>query len=117
MLIATTSQMLRTLDDIRPADRPFVGGKAFNCARLKQAGFPAPAAIAVLPGADEDPIPSLADDPWIQSAPSGARFAVRSSGTSEDSAGDSFAGIHETRLNVTRGELADAVRYCRHSAQ
>jgi phosphoenolpyruvate synthase/pyruvate phosphate dikinase len=30
------------LDAITPGDLARVGGKAFNCARLKQAGFPVP---------------------------------------------------------------------------
>lgn len=42
---------------------------------------------------------------------------MRSSGLDEDSAGHSFAGIHETRLNVAREQLAEAVLACRRSAQ
>jgi hypothetical protein len=28
-------RLIRTLDEIQPADSPFVGGKAFNCAPPK----------------------------------------------------------------------------------
>ena len=35
------------LDAIAPGDRARVGGKAFNCARLKQAGFPVPDGIVI----------------------------------------------------------------------
>ena len=48
-------------------------------------------------------------DPWFDTLPADTRFAVRSSGIGEDSAGHSFAGIHETQLNVERGRLVEAV--------
>jgi phosphohistidine swiveling domain-containing protein len=104
------------LDHISAADLPRVGGKAFNCARLRQAGFPVPDGL-VLPGdATDAEIPSLANDAWLDTVSRDARFAVRSSGIGEDSAGHSFAGIHETALNVERGHLVDAVLACRRSA-
>ncbi len=42
--------------------------------------------------------------------PSGTKFGVRSSATAEDSAAASFAGIHESYLNVTSDKLIEAVR-------
>ncbi len=42
---------------------------------------------------------------------------MRSSGIDEDGAGHSFAGIHETHLNVSRGELVEAVLVCRRSGR
>src|SRR5262249_54902635 len=56
-------------------------------------------------------------DRWFDSQPAEARFAVRSSGIGEDSAGHSFAGIHETQLNVRRSELVEAIVLCRRSSE
>jgi len=105
------------LDAITPGDLARVGGKAFNCARLKQAGFPVPDAIVVPSDAPDAAIQRLAGDPWLDTLPAGTTFAVRSSGIGEDSAGHSFAGIHETHLNVERNQLVEAVLVCRRSAE
>ena len=106
-----------TLDAITPGDLARVGGKAFNCARLKQAGFPVPDAIVVPSDAPDAAIRRLAGDPWLDTLPADTTFAVRSSGIGEDSAGHSFAGIHETHLNVGRSQLVEAVLGCRRSAE
>ena len=37
-----------SLDQVTPADASRVGGKAYNCARLKQKGFPVPEDAAVV---------------------------------------------------------------------
>lgn len=108
---------LPTLDQITAADRALVGGKAYNCARLKQAGFPVPDGVVVPAGVGDEQIAALAGHPWFSTIPAGRLFAVRSSGLAEDSAADSFAGIHETFLNVDRAGLIDAVRRCRDSAR
>src|SRR5581483_8454449 len=105
-----------TLDEITAADRSLVGGKAYNCARLKQGGFPVPAGLAVAATATDEQIGTLAAHPWLAGIPPSQLFAVRSSGLAEDSVADSFAGIHETFLNVDRTGLIDAVRRCRASA-
>jgi pyruvate,water dikinase len=107
---------LKTLDEITESDRSRVGGKAYNCARLKQAGFPVPDGLVVPADASDQDIAVLPEHRWFRSVPEGALFAVRSSGLAEDSAGDSFAGMHETTLNVDRARLAEAVRHCRRSA-
>ena len=60
---------------------------------------------------------ALPGDPWFNTLPAGTRFAVRSSGIGEDSEGHSFAGVHETLLNVERLGLTEAVRLCRRSAR
>ena len=104
------------LDAITPGDQARVGGKAFNCARLKQAGFPVPDGIVIPSDTPDTEIQRLASDPWLDAAPAGTTFAVRSSGIGEDSAGHSFAGIHETHLNVERNQLVEAVLVCRRSA-
>jgi pyruvate,water dikinase len=108
---------LNTLDGITAADRPVVGGKAYNCARLKQAGFPVPDGFVIAADAGDDQIAGIASHPWLAGVPAAQLFAVRSSGLAEDSAADSFAGIHDTFLNVDRAGLVDAVRRCRDSAR
>lgn len=104
--------LVTTLDDIEPADAARVGGKAFNCARLKRAGIAVPDGIVLTTDAMGAPldIPELHE--WLARLPSGTLLAVRSSGVDEDSAGFSFAGIHETTLNVAPAGVPDAVRAC-----
>jgi rifampicin phosphotransferase len=105
-----------TLDQLGPGDAARVGGKAYNCARLKQAGLPVPDGLAVPADATDDEVRCIPQDAWLDGVPRGTRFAVRSSGLGEDTAGHSFAGIHETQLNVDRNQLAEAVLVCRRSA-
>jgi hypothetical protein len=107
----------KTLDEVTPDDRASIGGKAFNCARLRQAGFPVPDGLVVPTTATDEEVSRLPDDPWVTALPPDALFAVRSSGIEEDSEGHSFAGIHETRLNVDRTHLYEAALACRHSAR
>jgi rifampicin phosphotransferase len=107
---------LKTLSEIDAGDRPLVGGKAYNCARLLQAGFPVPDGLAVPRDATEAELRALPNDAWFTRLPPESLFAVRSSGVGEDSAGHSFAGVHETQLNVHRRELLEAVLVCRRSA-
>jgi len=106
-----------TLDRVSDVEAPRAGGKASNCARLKQAGFPVPDGIVVLSNATDASLADVARHRWFAAVPGDELFAVRSSGIDEDGAGESFAGIHETLLNVTRDELASAIRTCRDSAQ
>jgi len=101
---------------VSDADRPRIGGKAYNCARLKQAGIPVPDGLVVSIDATDDDVRQLASDPWLTSHSAEALFAVRSSGIGEDSEGHSFAGIHDTHLNVARDQVAEAVMVCRRSA-
>jgi len=114
MLIAV--QLFRTLDEVTSADRPRIGGKSYNCARLRQAGLPVPDGIVIPSDASEEDIRALPEHPWLDSIPAGTLFAVRSSGLGEDSEGHSFAGIHETHLNVAREQIVEAVLVCRRSA-
>jgi rifampicin phosphotransferase len=109
-------QLITTLDEISADDLRRTGGKAYNCARLKQAGFPVPDGIVVPADATEADLEQAARHPWLDAQPAGTRYAVRSSGLGEDSAGHSFAGIHETRLNVERTGLLDAILECRRSS-
>lgn len=116
MMTFPTVNMMQTLDEVTPADETLVGGKAFNCARLKQAGFPVPEGLVVPGDATDAEIRALVEHPWLRAISDGTLFAVRSSGLREDSTGHSFAGIHETQLNVGREQLVEAVRVCRRSA-
>lgn len=107
----------KTLDELVPGDRALVGGKAFNCGVLKQAGLPVPDGLVIPSDAADDDMADLTTSRWIRALPADARLAVRSSGLAEDGAEHSFAGMHETRLNVGLGQLIDAVRVCRTSSR
>ena len=100
---------LKTLSDVTAADRALIGGKAYNCARVRQAGFPVPDGIVVGIDVTEAEIRALPADPWFDDQPADQLFAVRSSGIGEDGEGHSFAGIHETQLNVAPDQVAEAV--------
>ena len=104
------------LDEITAAHEAGAGAKAFNCARLRQGGFSVPDGLVVLAGATEDERRALAAHPWLDELPDDVRLAVRSSGIGEDSAGQSFAGIHQTLLDVERGDIVRAVTECLASA-
>jgi rifampicin phosphotransferase len=105
-----------SLDELTPADAVRVGGKAWNCARLKQHGLPVPDGLVVFADTSDADLAALETDSWFDRQPPDARFAVRSSGLDEDSAAESFAGIHETHLNVARSEVLTATNACRASA-
>jgi rifampicin phosphotransferase len=103
------------LDELTAADEPRVGSKSWNCARLKQHGFPVPDGIVIPADADVIALAAIEQDPWFDRWPPDRRFAVRSSAAGEDAPGHTFAGIHETLLNVPCGEIAAAVAACRTS--
>lgn len=101
-----------TLEDAR--DPAIFGGKAVQLGALRRAGLPAPEGIALawplveeFVSGDED-----AERRILASvAALGGPLAVRSSGVGEDSAQASFAGVHESYLNVTGEEaLLRAIR-------
>jgi phosphohistidine swiveling domain-containing protein len=108
--------ILKTLDEVVASDRERIGGKAFNCGRLRQAGFPVPEGIVIPADLPEASIRDLAADQWFARFSPDTLFAVRSSGVGEDGAEHSFAGIHETQLNVPRAQVVEAVLVCRRSA-
>src|SRR5262245_32478314 len=111
-----TNSVLFTLDEITAGEESRSGAKAYNCARLRQAGLHVPEGIVVLSTATATDVAKIANHPWFAGMREDTLFAVRSSGIGEDSAGMSFAGIHETFLNVRRDELTWAVTACRSSA-
>jgi phosphoenolpyruvate synthase/pyruvate phosphate dikinase len=111
-----TNRAIVALDRLRETDEPRAGGKAFNCARLRQAGFPVPDGMVVMATAGDTEIAAVPEHAWLSTIPADVVFAVRSSGIGEDGTGESFAGIHQTLLNVARADLAAAVAACRASA-
>ncbi|HJQ37532.1 MAG TPA: PEP/pyruvate-binding domain-containing protein [Thermoanaerobaculia bacterium] len=82
-------------------------GKAENLAALARHGFRVPPFVVVL-GRPTTSYDVLGPHKL---------FAVRSSATGEDSAALSFAGIHESFLNVPRDGIAEAIEKVRASAK
>ena len=109
--------MISPLDRITAEEESRTGAKAYNCARLRQAGFRVPDGLVVLSTATAGDLAALANHPWLDEVPAETLFAVRSSGIGEDSDGQSFAGIHRTTLNVRRADLGEAVAACYASAR
>lgn len=111
------TEFVRPLDELTPGDLSAVGGKAYNCARLRQAGFPVPDGFAVTTDAMAVPFPSSELQEALGRFPKDTLFAVRSSAADEDSVDQSFAGIHETFLNVPPDGVTEAIRACWASVQ
>ena len=110
-------RIIKSLDQLTPDDMPKVGGKAYNCARLRKAGFPVPDGFAITTDVLDNPIQFVSLDKALDRFPDHTLFAVRSSAADEDSTDHSFAGIHETRLNVTHDGVAEAINACLASIQ
>jgi rifampicin phosphotransferase len=100
-------------DSDEAKETAIAGGKGSTLARLRAAGFPVPDGFVVT-SPDVQPAELAARFAVLQArVGSDARFAVRSSGVAEDSAGASFAGQYETVLGV-RGvdEVSNAIARC-----
>ena len=111
--VTDRSNLILPLDHITASDAGRVGGKAYNCARLKQAGLPVPDGVAItIDAADDADALSTQLGPALDHFPTDARFAVRSSAADEDGADHSFAGIHDTKLNVAHVGVLDAIQAC-----
>lgn len=111
------ANMVKSFSELTPELRPLAGGKGGMLARMFQDGYPVPEGFVILPPAFQEE--KLNPEAWNQIQAylngmrknhKGARFAVRSSALSEDSALASFAGEFETVLNVkTDQEIQDAI--------
>ena len=101
---------IKFLSELQLADAPLAGGKAFRCAQMRQAGLPVPDGFVLLAGSAQaaNAIVELRDH--LLRWPPSSRFAVRSSAIDEDGTQHSFAGMHETLLNVAPDDVAHAVR-------
>lgn len=100
--------LILPLDDPR-ADLAAAGGKGASLARLKQTGLPVPDGFHLTTRAyRERSMEGLLEAFRALGGP----VAVRSSATAEDLPGLSFAGQHDTVLDVTEDGLFDAVLRC-----
>jgi len=73
----TTDTQIVQLDGLTAGQEPLAGAKAYNCARLKQAGFRVPDGLVVLSAANKHEIANLAEHPWFKVVPADEKFAVR----------------------------------------
>ncbi|MBN1124214.1 MAG: hypothetical protein JXA82_04340 [Sedimentisphaerales bacterium] len=132
----SNNPLIRSLDSLSEADRPFVGSKATNLARMIHTSLPVPSGFVIstevfrvhIPVSilEEDPAVirtriegmTLSDDLLQQielhyHALGETTVAVRSSATDEDLPGHSFAGQYESFLNIsTAEECIEAVKKC-----
>jgi phosphohistidine swiveling domain-containing protein len=117
------TRYIRRLDGVGAADTAAVGRKAAFLGELMAAGQPVPPGyvltVEAQPAAEEEPSAAVLVVLDALAAELGdTPVAVRSSGTSEDLAGSSFAGQYDTVLDVRgRAALEAAVRQCWASAR
>jgi phosphohistidine swiveling domain-containing protein len=118
--VTRTSARLVSLDDPACEAPALAGNKAATLAVLRRVGFDVPTGVVV----PADALGGVGDKlpPGVQAALANVPdllgvgpWAVRSSGTAEDSRQVSFAGQFETVLGVEADGLADAVLRCSRS--
>jgi phosphohistidine swiveling domain-containing protein len=109
----TSSRTVVALADVEPGDLALVGGKAAGLVAMIKAGERVPEGFCITTAAGE-----LSDDLRQQIVDAYERLgagavAVRSSANAEDLPHASFAGQHETILNVQGADaLIDAIQRC-----
>jgi phosphohistidine swiveling domain-containing protein len=109
--------MVKSFHEMTPDMQALAGGKGGMLAKMLQRGYPVPNGFVIFPSAFQGE--KLEPSAWqkvlahlndLRKSQDGARFAVRSSALSEDSAQASFAGEFETILNVkTDEEVLEAI--------
>jgi pyruvate,water dikinase len=115
-MVDTSSRTVLPLADVDAGDIALAGGKAAGLAELIRAGELVPDGFCITTAAGD-----LSDGLRRRIVEAYGRLgagavAVRSSATAEDLPDASFAGQHETILNVSGAEaLIDAVQRCRDS--
>ena len=100
------------LDDVSRLEKH--GNKAMRLARMRAAGMPVPDGVVLTPaylarfaaGSDQA---RQRDLDWIWRRLGNGRLAVRSSGSGEDGANHSFAGVFESVIDVDRAGLEGAI--------
>jgi pyruvate,water dikinase len=106
------------LDQIQDSDAAQVGNKATSLATMLRAGLPVPSGFCIkasafgsVPSSFSADLASRVVDAYQQLG--GGRVAVRSSAIAEDSDGTSFAGQHDSFLDVQGGdEVLNAITRC-----
>lgn len=97
-----------------PLSASTIGNKAARLATLAAEGYPVPAALVL----DHKAVATLLARPTperhrrtnrLAKTLGSDRFAVRSSGAHEDGAAQSYAGVYESELGITRAMLPDAI--------
>ena len=105
-------QGIIALDDVSLLEN--CGNKAYRLARMRAAGMPVPDGVVLTPAF----MTRMAAAPaatrhhelgWIWRRLGNAKLAVRSSGSGEDGANHSFAGVFESVIDVDRDGLEAAI--------
>jgi len=99
---------MKWFKDITDKDFNLVGGKGFNLAKLAKK-FDVPNGFVITTEEELD------DNKIIDYSKGLGKVAVRSSATAEDLPDASFAGQHDSFLDVTEDSLIDSIRKCQES--
>ena len=109
---AATPKGIIALEDVSRLEN--CGNKAYRLAKMRAAGMPVPDGVVLTPAF----MTRMAAAPaatrhhelaWIWRRLGNARLAVRSSGSAEDGASHSFAGVFESVIDVDRDGLEAAI--------
>ena len=104
---------VRRLSDVRMADVAEVGGKAASLGELLASGVSVPDGVVLTADAAAMTAEERRSLLWVGAGDLGiGPFAVRSSGIAEDGAGQSYAGMYESVLDVAADDLPAATDRC-----